>query len=99
MNSLRSTFLIIRNKTRIFLVEFKKGIAAMGGICRLPQLLQREAHKMKTSAHINCKRCHGLLIHLTINLVAFRANEPTWTDVAIRAAWNVVAVLALLIEK
>lgn len=70
----------------------------MGG-CRLPRLMQREAHKVKTSVHINCKCCQGLLVDLTINLVAFRVTEPTWTDVAIRAAWNVAAVLALLIEK
>lgn len=43
------------------------------------------------------KFCLQVELHLTCGVC--RYTQPTWTDIAIRAAWNALAVIALLLDK
>lgn len=40
-----------------------------------------------------------LRVELHVNCGACQHSQPTWTDIAIRAAWNALAVIALLLDK
>lgn len=40
-----------------------------------------------------------LRVELQLNCGARHHVQPTWTDIAIRATWNALAVIALLLDR